>query len=411
MKSSPFALAALIAWSSISSADAADGLLSLDSARALALDKQPSLQALELGARAAEEGAAAEGELPDPRLKFGALNLPTRNFPRGREDMTQFGMSYEQTVPGGDKRQLRVERGRAEAAQLRAELAGQREVIRRDVAIAWLAAWGAAQAERMLQGLQAEFRQAIDAATVAVGTGRGTQAEIFAARGLLNQSGDRLLELKAQGERARADLGRWIGEASHGALPEAPPAWPAPVPLGELVASLDAHPQHSSMLAAESTADTDVALAREYGRSDRSWEVGYYVREGQNRSDMLMFQLAFELPRQARQDRLLESRLKQRDRVREQRNDHLRQLRAELETGYSEWLRTGERLANFDARILPDTRSRIEAVLAAYQGGRTELTMVLEARRSYTEARLQRLTLEVTRAKARAGLEYFEHAH
>jgi len=68
-------------------------------------------------------------------------------------------------------------------------------------------------------------------------------------------------------------------------------------------------------------------------------------------------------------------------------------------------------MANFDARILPDARSRIDALLAAYQGGRAELAMVLEARRSYTEARLQRLTLEVTRAKARAGLEYFEHAH
>ena len=262
-----------------------------------------------------------------------------------------------------------------------------------------------------MQGLQGEFRQAIDAATVAAATGRSTQAEIFSARGLLNQSGDRLLEFKAQAERARAELGRWIGEASQGVLPEAPPAWPAPAPLGELAARLDAHPQHSSMLAAESTAEADVALARESGRSDKSWEVGYYLREGQNRSDMVMFQFAIELPRQIRQDRVLESRLKQRDRVREQRSDHLRQLRAELETGYSEWQRTGERLANYDARILPDVRSRIDALLAAYQGGRAELAMVLEARRGYAEARLQRLALEVTRAKARAGLEYFEHAH
>lgn len=411
MKYRDLALITLLAYAVVASAVAADASLSLDRARELAMKKQPSLDALELGARVAEEGAAAEGELPDPRLKFGALNFPTRNFPRAREDMTQFGISYEQMVPGGDKRRLRVERGRSEAAQLRAEQAGQREVIRRDVALAWLGAWGAAQAERMLQGLQAEFRQTIDAATVAVGTGRGTQAEILAARGLLNQSGDRLLELKAQAERARADLGRWIGDASHGALPEAPPAWAQPAPLPELIARLDGHPQHSSMLAAESTADADVALAREYGRSDLSWEVGYFLREGENRSDMVMFQLTFELPRQAREDRLIESRLKQRDRVREQRNDHLRQLRAELETGYSEWLRTGERLANFDARILPDARSRIDALLAAYQGGRTELAMVLEARRSLTEARLQRLALEVTRAKARAGLEYFEHAH
>jgi cobalt-zinc-cadmium efflux system outer membrane protein len=413
MKFILFALAALIGCASIASARAADTALSLDEARRLALEKQPSLNALELSARAMEDQSIADGAPPDPRLKLGALNFPTRNFPTSRDDMTQWAISYEQMVPGGDKRRLRSEKTRAEAAQIRAERSGQANVIRRDVALAWLSAWGAQWAERLVKALQDEYRQAIDAALVAVSTGRGAQAEVFAARQMLNQSADRLLELAAQAERARAELARWTGEAAGGAMPEGMPAWQAPEPLAVLVARLEAHPQHAMHLAAENTAEADVALARESVKPDRSWEIGYFVREGNNRSDMVMFQMAFELPlwKEQRQDRVIDSKLKLRERAREQRLDHLRVLRAELETAWSEWRRMGERLANLDARILPDAQARIDALLAAYRGGKTELAPVLEGRRSLTEARIQRLAIEVAQAKARAAIEYFEHSH
>ena len=74
--------------------------LTLDEARRLALERQPALRALELNERALLVQSAAEGELPDPRLKLGALNFPTRGFPSAREDMTQLAITYEQMVPG-----------------------------------------------------------------------------------------------------------------------------------------------------------------------------------------------------------------------------------------------------------------------------------------------------------------------
>lgn len=408
-----FALAALIGCAGVASARAAEGTLSLDEARRLALEKQPSLNALELGARAMEEQSVADGAPPDPRLKLGALNFPTRNFPNSRDDMTQWAITYEQAVPGGDKRRLRTEKTRAEAAQLRAERSGQANAIRRDVALAWLSAWGAQRAERLVKALQAEYRQAIDAAVLAVSTGRGAPAEVFSVRQLLNQSDDRLLELASQADRARAELARWTAGVATDALPESMPAWPAPEPLAAMVARLEAHPQHAMHLAAENTAEAEVALARESVKPDRSWEIGYFVREGNNRSDMVMFQMAFELPlwKEQRQDRVIESKLRLRERTREQRLDHLRVLRAELETAWSEWRRLGERVANIDARILPDAQARIDALLAAYRGGKSELGLVLEARRLLTETRIQRVALEVAQAKARAAIEYFEHSH
>jgi outer membrane protein TolC len=387
--------------------------LTVDEARRLAMDRQPSLQALELGASAMDAQAVADRELPDPRLKLGALNFPTRGFPSAREDMTQWALIYEQMVPGGGKRELRAQRTRTEAAQLRAERGALASAIRRDVALAWLAAWAPARTQALVRPLQAEYRQAIDAATAAVATGRGSQAEVFAARQMLNQSEDRLLELAAQAGRARAELARWTGETRHAELAAALPQWDAPAPLAELLARMESHPQYAASRAAETTAEAEVALAREDAKPDRSWEVGYMLREGAGRSDMVMFQATFQLPfwKEGRQDRVVESRLRLRERAREQSSDRLRALRAELQASYSEWGQSRERLANFDQRILPDAQARADTLAAAYRAGRAELGTVLEARRALTEARIQRLALELMQAKARAAVEYFEHTH
>jgi outer membrane protein TolC len=126
---------------------------------------------------------------------------------------------------------------------------------------------------------------------------------------------------------------------------------------------------------------------------------------------MIMMQMAFELPlfRERKQDRLLEAKLKLAERAREQRADHLRQLRADLDAAWAEWRITGERLENFARGVLPAARGRVETLLAAQAAGRAELAQVLDARRQLIETRLQELALRAAHAKARAGIEYFEH--
>ncbi|HEV8097246.1 MAG TPA: TolC family protein [Burkholderiales bacterium] len=387
-------------------------VLTLDVARQRALAQQPALAALELNARALAAAAPAEGALPDPRLKVGLLNLPARNFPSAPwEDMTQLVISYEQMLPGGDKRRLREARALAEAAQAKAETGGQRQAILREVALAWLDAWQAVAAERAIGELAGEIGRSIELAQIGVASGRGSQAEVFASRQMLSQAADRRLELASQAEKARAMLRRWVPDAGAFELPADLPAWREPPPLATLSQNLEHHPQHAMHLRALGVADADVALAREATASDRTLEFGYAVRQGAHRSDMLMVQVAFELPlfRERKQDRLLEAKLQLAERAREQRADHLRQLRAELDAAWAEWRLAGERLENFNRATLPASRARLDTLLAAQGSGRVELAQVLEARRQLIETRVQELSLKAMRAKARAALEYFEH--
>ncbi len=385
-------------------------VLTLDEARRRALDAQPALRAMDLSGRAAAETAIADGALPDPRLKLGALNFPTRNFPNAREDMTQVGLSWEQAIPGGDKRRLRTERTRAEAEQARAEAAGLRQGIARDVGQAWVDAWQATGAERLLVALGKEYAQSIEVARIALASGKTSQAEVLAARQSLSQSNDRRLELVAQARRARSALARWIPDSASRELPAELPALAAPAPLETIAASLEHHPQHAMHLRALGVAEADVALAREASKPDRSVEFGYFARSG-GRSDMLMFQLAIELPVYAdrKQERVLAAKLAQQERAREQRADHLRQLQAELSSAYGDWQLAGDRLRNMETATLPDARARVDAVLAQHASGAAPLAAVFDARRNLVEARIQEISLRAAQAKARVALQYFEH--
>ncbi len=383
---------------------------SLDEARRRALDSQPALRALELNARAADETSVADGALPDPRLKFGALNFPARNFPGARDDMTQVGVSWEQMIPGGDKRRLRTERTLAEAGQARAEALATRQAILRDVGVAWIDAWLAAANARLVGEIATESERAIELARIALSSGKGSLPDVLAARQLQNQSTDRRLEIVAQLERARASLARWIPGAGSHELPETLPEFRAPASIAVAREALESHPLQRSFARMQGVADADTALAREASTPDRSVEVGYFARSG-GRSDMLMFQMSFELPffAEKKQDRQLEAKLRLAERVREQRADQLRQLRAELEAAYAEWRIAGERLRNVSEAILPDSRARLDALVGAHGAGAVPLAQVFDARRQLIDARMQELALRATQAKARVALQYFEH--
>jgi outer membrane protein TolC len=403
-----FSLLFLAALAAVSSA--LGQTLTLDEARRRALEAQPALRAIGLGAKAADEAAVADGALPDPRLKLGALNFPTRNFPSAREDMTQIGLAWEQAFPGGDKRRLRSERTRAEAEQARAEAAGLRQGIARDVGLAWTDAWQAVSAERLQSELAGEYERSTEVARIALASGKGSQAEVLAVRQLVGQAKDRQLELVAQARRARAGLARWVPDAASWNLPVELPALRAPGPLAAMSEALEHHPQHAMHLRAQGVAEAEVALAREASNPDRSVELGYYTRSG-GRSDMVMLQFAIELPIFAgqKQDRMVASKLTLLERARDQRADHLRQLRAELAAAYADWDLAGERLRNLQTAILPEARARLDALVAQHGAGTAPLSAVFDARRGVIEARIQELALLGARAKARVALQYFEH--
>lgn len=384
--------------------------LTLARVQQLALENQPSLTALDAGMRAAREGAVADGELPDPRLKLGVANVPDDSFALNREPMTVSYVTIEQMFPGGDKRDLRRRRGEAEAEQLAAELATQREVVRRDAGLAYLDVVGAQRQLVLVKDLQDQTGRQVEAARINTLSGKAGTAQAFAARQVEIMARDRETELRLQEARARAELSRWIGIAAEDPVAEAPPDWPSPPPLAKMQAQLREHPAHAAQARSVATAEADLALAREAIKPDKSIEVGYGVRS-QQFSNMVSIQFSMDLPLapRDRQDRGVAARQAQVERARATEQDHLRMLAAELAADYAQWELVRERLQRIDQELLPAAAGRVEAALAAYRAGRGELGAVLEARTAELEVRLNRISLATQADRARLQLAYFEH--
>jgi outer membrane protein TolC len=384
--------------------------LTLERVQALAVQNQPALVAGEAGAQGTREAAIAEGQLPDPRLKLGLMNVPIETFALNRDPMTQTMVGIEQMIPGGNKRELRRRRGEAEAQQMTAELEAQRNLIQRDAALAFLALQGTKRQLAVLGDLHRQTEQLAEAARIGTLAGRG-QVEVYAARQMLTMTRDRASELAMQEAKARAELGRWIGPAAQDEVTTVPVTMPAPAALASLRESLQRHPTHAAQARSVAMAEAELALAREAKSPDKSIEFGYGKRS-RNFDDMVSIQFAMELPvfPADRQDRSIAAKRAQMLRASAMREDHLRMLAAELSATYAEWELTQERLKRIELELLPNAVQRVDAALAAYRSGRGELSPVLEARRAELEARLQRVQLETQLQRARLQLAYFEHA-
>jgi outer membrane protein TolC len=154
-------------------------------------------------------------------------------------------------------------------------------------------------------------------------------------------------------------------------------------------------------------AETDAQLAKANKQSDWSVEVSYQER-GPAFSNMFSVGVAIPLQWDSknRQDREVASKLALADRAKAKQEDALRIHVAEVRQMYNEWESGNERIARYQRELVPLARERTQAALAAYRGGKGDLSAVLAARRNEIEVRTQALQLEMDTARAWAQLTF-----
>jgi outer membrane protein TolC len=263
--------------------------------------------------------------------------------------------------------------------------------------------------------MQAQLTQAelqVQAAETLYRSGKGSQAEVFSARGSVEQLRDALAQVDRQVAVATLQLGRWVGEGAQQPLEPRPvlalPAWTE----GALAEHLAQHPQIAAAAQQEAIADSDAALARAERSSDWSVELMYSQR-GPAYSNMVSINLSVPLQwdRKNRQDRELAAKLAGIDEARARREELQRAHEAEVRAMLQEWRSHEDRLRRYDASLLPLASQRSEAAIASYRAGSGPLTAVLDARRNEVDVRLERLRIEMDRARIWAQLNYLLPSH
>lgn len=388
---------------------AAETPLTLADAQRRAIERSRQLVAQDYAVSASREMAVAAGQLPDPVLKLGVDNLPVNGPDRGsltNDFMTMRRVGVMQEITSSDKRQLRADRFVRAADKTLAEKNKTTAAIERDTALAWLDLYYAQATAAVVTEQGTQARLEVQAAEGAYRAGRGSQADVFAAKSGLVSFDDRASEIQRRVKNAKAMLARWIGTAD---MPLA--GKPAIDTIRLNPATLDTqlahHPEIAVLRRQEDIAETEAKLAQADKKPDWSVEVAYQQR-GSAYSNMVSIGVSIPLQwnQKNRQDRELASKLAMVEQVRAEREEMLRQHVAETRLMINEWENNRERLARFTRELIPLANQRTAAAIAAYRGGKTSLTDVLAARRNEIDVRLQALQLEADTARLWAQLDF-----
>jgi outer membrane protein, heavy metal efflux system len=384
--------------------------LALEEAIGLGEAQSPRLAAQRSAISATSEQIGRAGALPDPKLKLGIENLPVTGPDRFRYDrdfMTARAIGYVQEFPNSAKREarnLRAERMRdVETANLHA----QRVLVRRDVALAWLDAHYAERAGETLERLRGQFRLQLDALPSGIARGRQTVTDSYVLRQAFEQTNDRIIEQERLAARAKVALAALLGDEAMRPLAAAPDTSKLVHRREHLIGQLAEHPQIRAINERENLARAEVQVARSTAKSDWMLEVGYGHR-GPAFDNMLSVMVSFDVPWDTarRQDRDIASRLAEVDQARAMREEARRMHEADLRGWLADFDAAQRRIRRLEEILLPLARDRRAAALAAYEGGRGELSAVLEAERSRTDAELGLLQALADRGKAWAQLNY-----
>ena len=397
-------LSGIIAFAPFSHAET----LRLNDAINLAIAKQPILSSQQAVIDANQQTEIADTQLPDPKLKLGINNLPTDTYSLTQDSMTQRSVSIEQSFPGGNKRQLRGQLAKAETDLSRTELAANIRDIRRSVALAWLDAYYPVRELQLIHEQQHAFQQQIKAARIDYRASKGSQEAVLDLQNGLDQLKDKEIDLTAQAGQARAQLRRWIGLDADRPLPESLPALPSPVPLPQLLAQLDRHPEILKFNQTIASAEADMALAKEARKPDWSVELGYSKR-GPAYADMVSAQVAMDLPLfpHNRQDRTTAAKQYMVTKSVDAREDRMRSLQADLSAAYVNWQAATQRINLLQQSTLSNASQRVSAAIIGYGSGGTTMGNVYEAHHAKLEASLQLLAQQVAQLRAQIQLAYF----
>jgi outer membrane protein TolC len=391
-------------------AAAASAGLTLAQAQQRALERSRSLPAQDASIAAARELAVAAGRLPDPVLRAGIDNLPVSGSDRfniGSDFMTMRRIGVMQELTASDKRRLRAAQLERMADKASAEKEVEIARIERETAQAWLDLYFAKQMADLVRQQVTQAQLDLEATEAAYRSGKGSQGDVFAARGRIGAAQDKVSEFDTRVRTARSVLARWAGPDADAALADLPGMDRVRLDPDSLDSQLAHHPDIAVLDRQESIARTQAQLAEANRHPDWSVEVALQHR-GQGYSNMLSVGVSVPLQwdRKNRQDRELAARILQADQVRDEREEMLRAHAAEVRVMLDEWHSGRERIARYREELEPLATRQSTAVLAAYRGGKAGLTEVLAARRNELDVRLQALQLQTETAKRWAQLNF-----
>lgn len=391
--------------------------LSLPEAERITIANAPELERLRATSDAFAQQAIADGQLPDPKLTAGAINVPVNSFSFTQDDMTMVEIGVQQSFPPGDTLAIKSKQTQEKANAEKRKIEDQKGQLLRTVRETWLNLYYWTQAAHVIRENQSLYHQLLKAAESQYSVGKGTLSDITQAQLELSRLDDQNIQIQQQIGELRAQLARYTGKTdADRPLSNTLPEWPNPPPLPDLETGLDQHPLLKVDGANIEVARNEVALANEQYKPGIMVDAGYGIRQGHmsccggRRSDMMGVTVTMDLPvfTKNRQDRQFQAKSNEFTATQLDRQVHYRDLLKDLRTQYDLWQRLKERETLYKNQLIPEAKQNAKAGLFAYQSTTVDLTTVLRAFSSELTIQLEQLQIKVEGAKTRAALFYLE---
>ena len=384
--------------------------LTLADAIQLATQSQPLLQSLDDAAASTRQAAVAEGQLPDPKLKFGMINLPvtTRDALRfDRDDQTMLNVGYSQEMVPLKKRELASSRMLAEADQFHTEQIATARSIERDVALAWLDVYEAQRKSELYQRIADEMTAERKVLAAGVSSGGTKTSEVLAMDTEISMTNEKRVYAVRDERKARSALVRWIGASASRPISPELPVMTNSTDIATYSKEIEKHPLLQNAHQSEKVAQLEVDSAQANLERNWGWEVGYGKRFA-DRSDMLSFQVSIDLQldRANRQDRRTAEKLVLVEKAQKITEDRRRELSADLEDALADAQAAQARENVHLTSLIPNAKAVLSVAQAGYAAGKNSLSDVWQARRNVIEIELDHWTILTDRQRAAVKIGY-----
>lgn len=387
--------------------------LTLSEAESIAQRNDPLIENHKAIARAWNNEAVADNQLPDPRLRFGLSNLPLDSLSTSQEPMTQFIVGVQQAFPKGDSLALKQLQSEWQAKAELARAEDRQRKLKMNIREDFFNLYYQVEAARIIRESRRLFSQLVQITESQYASGRVNQQDVLRADLELSRLDDRAIIIQTEEEMLRAELSQWLGEAAWQPIaadfPELP-NFSAANDINELITSHPAIIVENAKLEASRQGS---AIAKQQYKPGWDLTLEYRKRFGENpdnseRADMVAAMATLDIPlfTEKRQDRRVAASEEKMSAVRWARDDQLRKLKQIYDRAQARLKGLDERRRNYKDDLIKSAESNTKSALKAYQSGVTEFTSLMRAHITELDIRLSDLRVRVDRSLAISQLLY-----
>jgi outer membrane protein TolC len=375
-----------------------------------ALQNDPSVTQYIEQAESAKSLAVAQGQLPDPKIKFGVANIAADHFRLTQEPMTQLKFGLHQSFTLGRKRSLIKQRGMARSESFKFMALKQAAILEMLVKRIWLNIYYLERASELITVKSQHLTEILKSMKAQFETGQMPAQKIIMIQAETALLTDRGEEFEQAIKKSRILLARYIGqEASLRPLFGGYDDLKAPHSLTFIERKLRSHPDLRIDAARIKAGEKAVAIAHENYKPRWGVDLSYGQR-GARRPDLASAMITLTVPifTAKRQDKkLLSAQHLKQSSILTKKAKELDMLR-DLRLAHMIWQQSNKRIKLYRSVILERRKSASEITQNAYASGISNFSEIVRMQIFELDAKLKLEAIRLERAFAQIELIYFE---